>query len=132
MAEAARQKGLEPLATILLLQRENNLAVRASSFVKGDVKDIDDALKGARDIIAEQVNEDEHARNAVRNQFGRQAEIIAKVVKGKEDEAAKYRDYFDFSESLKRCTENDEEITIIKNGRFVLAGTEALNEVFED
>ena len=103
-AEAARQKRLEPLATILLLQRENNLAVRASSFVKGDVKDIDDALKGARDIIAEQVNEDEHARNAVRNQFGRQAEIIAKVVKGKEDEAAKYRDYFDFSESLKRCT----------------------------
>ena len=103
-AEAARQKGLEPLATILLLQRENNLAVRASSFVKGDVKDIDDALKGARDIIAEQVNEDEHARNAVRNQFGRQAEIIAKVVKGKEEEAAKYRDYFDFSESLKRCT----------------------------
>ena len=103
-AEAARQKGLEPLATILLLQRENNLAVRASSFVKGDVKDIDDALKGARDIIAEQVNEDEHARNAVRNQFGRQAEIIAKVVKGKEDEAAKYRDYFDFSEPLKRCT----------------------------
>ena len=102
-AEAARQKGLEPLATILLL-RENNLAVRASSFVKGDVKDIDDALKGARDIIAEQVNEDEHARNAVRNQFGRQAEIIAKVVKGKEDEAAKYRDYFDFSEPLKRCT----------------------------
>ena len=68
------------------------------------MKDIDDALKGARDIIAEQVNEDEHARNAVRNQFGRQAEIIAKVVKGKEDEAAKYRDYFDFSESLKRCT----------------------------
>lgn len=66
-----------------MLQRENNLAVRASSFVKGDVKDIDDALKGARDIIAEQVNEDEHARNAVRNQFGRQAEIIAKVVKGK-------------------------------------------------
>ena len=103
-AEAARQKGLEPLATILLLQRENNLAVRASSFVKGDVKDIDDALKGARDIIAEQVNEDGHARNAVRNQFGRQAEIIAKVVKGKEDEAAKYRDYFDFSEPLKRCT----------------------------
>ena len=67
-------------------------------------QDIDDALKGARDIIAEQVNEDEHARNAVRNQFGRQAESIAKVVKGKEDEAAKYRDYFDFSESLKRCT----------------------------
>ena len=103
-AEAARQKGLEPLATILMLQRENNLDARAASFVKGEVKDVEDALKGARDIIAEQVNEDERARNAVRNQFGRQAEISAKVVKGKEEEAAKYRDYFDFSEPLKRCT----------------------------
>ena len=100
----ARQKGLEPLATILLLQRENNLSAKAASFVKGEVKDVEDALKGARDIIAEQVNEDERARNAVRNQFGRQAEITAKLVKGKEEEAAKYRDYFDFSEPLKRCT----------------------------
>ncbi|MFG6410706.1 MAG: RNA-binding transcriptional accessory protein, partial [Bacteroides acidifaciens] len=103
-AEAARQKGLEPLATILMLQRENNLDARAASFVKGEVKDVEDALKGARDIIAEQVNEDERARNAVRNQFARQAEISAKVMKGKEEEAAKYRDYFDFSEPLKRCT----------------------------
>ena len=103
-AEAARQKGLEPLATILMLQRENNLNARAASFVKGEVKDVEDALKGARDIIAEQVNEDERARNAVRNQFARQAEISAKVMKGKEEEAAKYRDYFDFSEPLKRCT----------------------------
>ena len=103
-SEAARQKGLEPLATLLLLQRENNLSARAASFVKGEVKDVEDALKGARDIIAEQVNEDERARNAVRNQFSRQAEINAKVVKGKEEEAAKYRDYFDFSEPLKRCT----------------------------
>ena len=103
-AEAARQKGLEPLATLLLLQRENNLSARAASFVKGEVKDVEDALKGARDIIAEQMNEDERARNAVRNQFSRQAEINAKVVKGKEEEAAKYRDYFDFSEPLKRCT----------------------------
>ena len=103
-AEAARQKGLEPLATLLLLQRENNLSARATSFVKGEVKDVEDALKGAREIIAEQVNEDERARNAVRNQFSRQAEINAKVVKGKEEEAAKYRDYFDFSEPLKRCT----------------------------
>ena len=103
-AEAARQKGLEPLATLLLLQRENNLSARAASFVKGEVKDVEDALKGARDIIADQVNEDERALNAVRNQFSRQAEINAKVVKGKEEEAAKYRDYFDFSEPLKRCT----------------------------
>ena len=88
-AEVARQKGLEPLATILLLQREKNLSAKAASFVKGEVKDVEDALKGARDIIAEQVNEDERARNAVRNQFGRQAEITAKLVKGKEEEAAK-------------------------------------------
>ena len=103
-AEAARQKGLEPLAMIMMLQREPNLTAKAATFVKGDVKDTEDALKGARDIIAEQVNENECARNAIRNQFTRQAEITAKVVKGKEEEAAKYRDYFDFSESLKRCT----------------------------
>lgn len=103
-AEAARQKGLEPLAILLMLQRENNPEAKAAGFVKGEVKDADDALKGARDIIAEQVNEDERARNMVRNQFTRQAVISAKVVKGKEEEAAKYRDYFDFSEPLKRCT----------------------------
>ena len=73
-------------------------------FVKGDVKDEEDALKGARDIIAEQVSEDERARNQLRNQFSRQAVITSKVVKGKEEEAAKYRDYFDFSEPLKRCS----------------------------
>lgn len=103
-AEAARQKGLEPLAVLLMMQRESNPAARAKAFVKGDVKDVEDALKGARDIIAEQVNEDERARNAVRNQFARQGVITAKVAKGKEEEAAKYRDYFDFSEPLKRCT----------------------------
>ena len=72
--------------------------------MKGDVKDEEDALKGARDIIAEQVSEDERARNQLRNQFSRQAVITSKVVKGKEEEAAKYRDYFDFSEPLKRCS----------------------------
>ena len=103
-AEAARQKGLEPLATILMMQRENNLMARVRTFIKGDVKDEDDALKGARDIIAEQVSEDERSRNQVRNQFSRQAIISSKVMKGKEEEAAKYKDYFDFSEPLKRCT----------------------------
>lgn len=105
-AEAARQKGLEPLAMLLLMQRENNLSARVRQFVKGDVKDEEDALKGARDIIAEQVNEDERARNLIRNQFSRQAMITSKVVKGKEKEAAalKYRDYFDFCEPLKKCT----------------------------
>lgn len=105
-AEAARQKGLEPLAIILMMQRENNIMAKAAQFVKGEVKDEEDALKGARDIIAEQINEDERARNQIRNIFTRQAIITAKVVKGKEKEedAAKYRDYFDFSEPLKRCT----------------------------
>ena len=105
-AEAARQKGLEPLAMLLLMQRENNLSARVRQFVKGDVKDEEDALKGARDIIAEQVNEDERARNLIRNQFNRQAMITSKVVKGKEKEEAalKYRDYFDFCEPLKKCT----------------------------
>ena len=102
-AEAARQKGLEPLATLLMLQREPHPEERAASYVKGDVKNVEDALKGARDIIAEHVSEDERARNSVRNAFARQGTLTAKVVKGKE-EATKYRDYFDCSESLKRCS----------------------------
>lgn len=105
-AEAARQKGLEPLAAWLMLQRGNALDAYVKNFVKGEVKNEEDALKGARDIIAEQVNEDEQARNQIRHQFSRQAVISAKVVKGKETDeaAAKYRDYFDFSEPLKRCS----------------------------
>ena len=103
-AEVARQKGLEPLATLLMMQRENNLSARVRSFIKGEVKDEEDALKGARDIIAEQVSEDERSRQQVRNLFSRQAIITSKVVKGKEEEGAKYKDYFDFSEPLKRCT----------------------------
>ena len=103
-AEAARQKGLEPLATLLMLQREPHPEERAANYVKGDVKNVEDALKGARDIIAEHVSEDERARNSVRNAFARQGTLTAKVVKGKEEEATKYRDYFDCSESLKRCS----------------------------
>lgn len=105
-AEAARAKGLEPLALLLMMQKENNLSTKVRAFVKGDVKDEEDALKGARDILAEQVSEDERSRHLMRNQFQRQAIIQAKVVKGKESEeaSAKYRDYFDFSEPLKRCS----------------------------
>ncbi|MBQ8242687.1 MAG: RNA-binding transcriptional accessory protein [Bacteroidaceae bacterium] len=103
-AEVARQKGLEPLATLMLMQRENNLKNRARTFINKEVKDEEEALKGARDIIAEQVSEDERSRNQLRNQFSRQAIITSKVVKGKEEEAIKYKDYFDFSEPLKRCT----------------------------
>ena len=84
-AEAARQKGLEPLATLLMLQREPHPEERAANYVKGDVKNVEDALKGARDIIAEHVSEDERARNSVRNAFARQGTLTAKVVKGKEE-----------------------------------------------
>ena len=105
-AEAARAKGLEPLALLLMMQKENNLAAKVRNFVKGEVKDEEDALKGARDILAEQISEDERSRNLMRNQFQRQALIQSKVVKGKEAEEAssKYRDYFDFCEPLKKCS----------------------------
>lgn len=105
-AETARAKGLEPLALLLMMQKENNLAAKVRNFVKGEVKDEEDALKGARDILAEQISEDERSRNLMRNQFQRQAIIQSKVVKGKEAEeaSAKYRDYFDFCEPLKKCS----------------------------
>ena len=105
-AETARAKGLEPLALLLMMQKENNLAAKVRNFVKGEVKDEEDALKGARDILAEQISEDERSRNLMRNQFQRQALIQSKVVKGKETEeaSAKYRDYFDFCEPLKKCS----------------------------
>lgn len=103
-AEAARQRGLEPLANLLMMQRDPHPEVQAARYAKGDVKDAEEALKGARDIIAERVSEDERARNSVRNAFGRQAMLTAKVVKGKEEEALKYRDYFDHQEPLKRCS----------------------------
>lgn len=105
-AEAARAKGLEPLSLLLMMQKENNLAAKIRNFVKGEVKDEEDALKGARDILAEQISEDERSRNLMRNQFQRQALIQSKVVKGKEAEeaSAKYRDYFDFCEPLKKCS----------------------------
>lgn len=103
-AEMARAKGLEPLATFLMFQQNGDLTQKSSSFVKGDVKDVEDALKGARDIIAEWVSEDEKSRNNIRNVFSHEAMISSKVVKGKEEEGSKYRDYFDWSEPLKRCT----------------------------
>lgn len=103
-AEVAREKGLEPLAKILMIQTENNLDIKAQAFVKNDVVDTEEALKGARDIIAEWISENERARNMVRSIFRKEAIISSRVVKGKEEEAAKYRDYFDWSEPLRRCS----------------------------
>ena len=103
-AEIARQKGLEPLATLIALQRETGIRDIVRRYVTGQVKDVDEALAGAADILAEQFNESERCRNSVRQHFRREAVITSKVVKGKEEEGAKYRDYFDFSEPLRRCS----------------------------
>ena len=105
-AQVAREQGLEPLAKILLLQREHNPERAAEKFIKGDVKDVATAIKGAQDIIAETVSEDERIRQQLRGAFRRQAYITSKVVKAKAytDEAAKYSDYFDWKEPLKRCS----------------------------
>ena len=105
-AQVAREQGLEPLAQIIMLQREREPEHAAERFVKGDVKDVETAIKGAQDIIAETVSEDERSRQQLRNAFSRQAMIFSKVVKAKAetDEAAKYSDYFDWQEPLKRCS----------------------------
>ena len=105
-AQVARERGLEPLAATIMLQREQAPENVAKRFVRGDVKSTEEAIKGAQDIIAENVNEDERARQTVRSAFRREAMITSKVVKAKAetDEAAKYSDYFDFSEPLRRCS----------------------------
>ena len=105
-AQVAREMGLEPLALILLKQREHDPERAAMPFVKGDVGDVDTALKGAQDIIAEMVSEDERSRQQVRSAFRREAIITSKVVKAKADtdEAAKFSDYFDWHEPLRRCS----------------------------
>ena len=105
-AQVAREQGLEPLALLLMMQREHDPEHAAERFLQGDIKTVEDALKGAQDIVAETVSEDERTRQQLRNAFQRQAVITSKVVKAKadSDEAAKYSDYFDWSEPLKRCS----------------------------
>ena len=103
-AEVARTKGLEPLAKMLMAQNGGGVESMALRFIKGEVKDSDEALQGARDIIAEWVSESERSRHPVRNPFAREARITSKVIAGKEAEADKYRDYFDWSEPLARCS----------------------------
>ena len=105
-AQMARELGLEPLSVILMMQRESNPEAAAKRFVKEGIKDVAAAIKGAQDIIAETVSEDERSRQQIRSAFRREAIISSKVVKAKADteEAAKFSDYFDFSEPLKRCS----------------------------
>ena len=101
-AVKAREKGLEPLAKILMSQNENDPESKASQFLNNQVANEDEALQGARDIIAEWINENEQARATVRNIFQRQATIRCKLIKGKEEEGVKFKDYFDSEEPLRK------------------------------
>ena len=103
-AEIAREKGLEPLAKMLMKQQSNEVERMALQFVNDKVENVEDALSGARDIMAEWINESEAARNSIRLIFGREAIISSKLIKGKDEEAQKYRDYFEMSEKLVRCS----------------------------
>jgi len=105
-AQIAREQGLEPLSVIIMMQREQNIESAARRFVKDEIADVPSAIKGAQDIIAETISEDQRARQDIRSAFSREAVITSKVVKTKADseEAQKYSDYFDFSEPLKRCS----------------------------
>ncbi|MDF1570006.1 MAG: Tex family protein [Bacteroidales bacterium] len=102
-ATVARDKGLEPLAKLIMQQQELLLEKRAEAFITDEVPSVQEALQGARDIIAEWISENLRARNIVRHHFSRSAVIYSKVVKGKEEEGEKFRDYFDFYEPLKKC-----------------------------
>lgn len=103
-AETARKNGLEPLAKIIMSQNASNIEAIAFKYVKGEINSVDDALEGARHIIAEWINERTDIRNNLRNQLERYAMISTKVIKTKKEEekAQKFRDYFDWEESLNR------------------------------
>jgi len=115
-AQIAREQELEPLATLLLMQREQNPMAASKRFVKDDVQDEAAALQGAKDIIAEMVSEDQQARNTVRNAYKREAMISSRVIKKVEDtdEAQKFSDYFDFFEPLRRC--NSHRLLAMRRG----------------
>ncbi len=102
-ASAAKEKGLEPLANAIFEQRNQNIENLAAGFLTDEVPTLEEALQGARDIIAEWINEDEKARNTARISFNRGAVIRSKIAKGKEKDGAKYSDYFEFEEPLKKC-----------------------------
>ncbi len=115
-AQIAREQGLEPLASLLLLQREQKPKEAAKRFLKGDVTTIEQAMNGAKDIIAETISENQDARNVVREVFKREAIISSKVIKKMEatEEAQKFSDYFDFSEPLRRC--NSHRLLAMRRG----------------
>ncbi len=102
-AVKAREKGLEPLAKLIMKQYERDIESKASAYINNEIPSVTDALQGARDIIAEWINEHRVGREIVRSVFDKEAVITSKMVKGKAEEGIKYKDYFDWSEPLKRC-----------------------------
>ena len=102
-AGIAKEKGLEPLAAIIMKQQEPDLEMKAKTFLNDKVESVEDALEGARDIVAEWISENQKARDAMRRLFNNEALIYSKVVKGKEPDGIKYGDYYDYAEPLKRC-----------------------------
>lgn len=102
-AMLAREKGLEPLAKIIMKQQDDNISDYATRFINDKVATREEALQGARDIIAEWINESQQSRQTIRQLFSRSAIIFSQVIKGKEPEGIKYTDYWDFSEPLNRC-----------------------------
>ena len=102
-ASIAREKGLEPLAKMIFRQNEADIFAKAHKFVGDLVESTDEALAGARDIVAEWINENEKARSIVRRIFDAEAIVTCKLIKGKEEDGAKYNDYFDWKEPLKKC-----------------------------
>ena len=105
-AQIAKEKGLEPLAQFIMIQRDNNIEQKARAFLSPDIKDVNEAIKGAQDIIAELFSEDQRARQMLRKNMQYEAVVVAKQKKGIEltEEALKYKDYFNYSERLKRCS----------------------------
>jgi uncharacterized protein len=102
-ASIAREKGLEPLAKIIFKQRETDIRTRSLDYINDKIETVEEALTGARDIIAEWINENDKARMIVRRSFDYGAMIFAKVIKGKEEIGVKFNDYFDWTEPLKKC-----------------------------
>ena len=105
-AQIAKEKGLEPLAQFIMIQRDNNIEQKARAFLSPDIKDVNEAIKGAQDIISELFSEDQRARQMLRKNMQYEAVVVAKQKKGIEltEEALKYKDYFNYSERLKRCS----------------------------
>lgn len=150
--EKAKKQGLEPLAKMIMSQRGGDPEVMASRFLKGDIFDEEMAIAGAKDIIAEWINENGVLRERLRQSFERKSILTSKLVKGKEEAAEKYRDYFEYSQSLDRCPSHrflaiyrasregllnvkarpDEEMVLGQIQRFFVKGNDACSDIVSE